>query len=675
MNGVDQLEAQDNLSGILKSISEQLEEDKIIHSTLPKYVQAVKDTHGELETFKGEMREDRNCQILAGTLSSRMYLKQENEKSQTLLEKYAEPASVMAWALGKEYPQEYLRYAWKLLMENHPHDSICGCSLDQVHAEMMPRFAQVQQIGEELTHRALDFVASIVQMTEAANLFVFNPLNYDRSEVIEATVEFPLGPPTRSGVHPIIEQAKGTDVLGIEVVNDNGNLVRYQIVNTEIVTKQILSPIELPMAQNFRKYDLLIDATDIPACGYKTFGVRPSNERPAGDLLGKKQRTTSSYRRSLALPEPNVLENEHLRVEIQTNGGLTVKDKNTGKIYVNCNVFEDVGDVGDEYRYVKPLHDKVYTTLNCSPSVAEILDGPLCAKYRVTYNFELPESSAENDRTRSDSLTVCQIVTDVQLRKNSPMVEFTTAITNTAKDHRLRVLFPSGIQTDFSHAEGQFDVLTRPVRPPKDWINASPFYPQQSWVDVNDEQVGLTVINKGLTEYELYDDVQRTLALTLLRCVGRLSGGGESPAAQKTPGAQCLGTYTFQYAMYPHEGKWEDAEVWKTAHQHNVPVRVVQTGRHDGDLPGHLSFVRIEPANLVLSAIKKSERADSIIIRLYNTTDESVEGKVSFPREVKEVNLVNLNEEFQRRLAASADTVKFAVAPKQIVTLEVKRDA
>jgi alpha-mannosidase len=643
-------------------------------------VQAVNETHGELATFKGEMREDRHCQILAGTLSSRMYIKQENEKSQTLLEKYAEPASVMAWVLGlpasrgqagKEYPQEFLRYAWKLLMQNHPHDSICGCSIDQVHAEMMPRFAQVQQIGEELMHRALDFVAGKVLMAESANLFVFNPLNHDRSEVIEAEVEFPLGPATRSGVHPIIEQAKGTDVLNIEIIDDKGNPAPYQIVNTEIITKQILSPIELPLAQNFRRYDLLISAQDIPACGYKVFGVRPSNKRPIGG--------------SLSL-EPNVLENEHLRVEIQTNGGLTVKDKNTGRTFVNCNVFEDVGDVGDEYRYVKPLHDKVYTTLNSSPSVSRILDGPLCTKYRITYDFAIPESSAENDRTRSDALTVCQMVTDVQLRKNSPMVEFTTTVNNTAKDHRLRVLFPSGESSlsppllkggrgDFSHAEGQFDVLTRPIRPPADWVNASPFYPQQSWVDVNDGQVGLTVINKGLPEYELYDDAQRTLALTLLRCVGRLSGGGESPAAQKTPGAQCLGTYIFRYAIYPHAGTWEKAEVWKTAHKHNVPVRVIQTARHDGDLPGHLSFVRIEPANLVLSAIKKSERADSIIIRFYNTIDEFVEGKVSFPEEVKEVNLVNLNEEFQQQLVTSTNVVKFAVAPKQIVTLEVKRDA
>jgi len=359
-----------------------------------------------------------------------------------------------------------------------------------------------------------------------------------------------------------------------------------------------------------------------------------------------------------------------LRVKIEPNGSLTVTNKNTGKSFAHCNVFEDVGDVGDEYRHVKPQHDKVYTTLNTSPSVSKILDGALCAEYRIAYDFNVPESSMDNDRTRSDRLTTCRIVTDVKLRKGSPMVEFTTEIENTARDHRLRALFPSGIQTDVSHAEGQFDVLTRPVRPPVDWVNASPFHPQQGWVDVNDGGAGLTIINKGLPEYELYDDAKRTIALTLLRCVGRLSGGGNAPAAQKTPGAQCLGKYTFKYAMFPHSGSHESAKVWQKAHSHNVPVRVVQTEGHDGELPGQLGFVRVEPENLVVSAIKKAERSDSIILRFYNTTDEPVEGVVSFCNEVGAVNLVNLNEEFQQHLASSTDTVKIAVKPKQIVTLE-----
>jgi len=662
MNGVDHLEVQENLSGILKNTNERLEEDEIIHSTMPKYVQAVKETLGELWKFKGEMREDRACQILAGTLSSRIYLKQENEKSQTLLEKYAEPAAVAAYILGKKYPTEYLRYVWKLLMQNHPHDSICGCSIDQVHDEMAWRFAQVQQIGEDLTERALKFVTDKISTHEETNLVVFNPLNFDRSEVIEGTVEFPLGPATRSGTHPIVDLSSGADVRAIEVVDAEGTAVAFQIADSHIATKQILSPIELPQAQNFRVYKLLIDAQNIPACGYKTFGVRKSQGNPIPGSLS---------------PEPNVLENECLRVQIEPNGSLTVTDKNTGKTFTGCNVFEDVGDVGDEYRHVKPQHDKVYTTLNASPSVSKISDGALCSEYRIVYDFEVPECAVDNDRTRSDKLTTCRITTNVKLgsevnhRKGNPMVEFTTEVENTVRDHRLRTLFPSDIQTDVSHAEGQFDVLTRPVRPPADWINASPFYPQQSWVDVNDGEVGLTIINKGLTEYELYDDAKRTIALTLLRCVGRLSGGGESPAAQKTPGAQCLGTHTFKYAMSPHAGSHETAKVWQQAHSHNVPVRVVQTGGHDGELPEQLSFVRIAPGNLVVSAIKKAERTDSIILRFYNTTDESVEGVVNFCNEVGPVNLVNLNEEFQKQLASSTDTVRIAVKPKQIVTLEV----
>ena len=42
------------------------------------------------------------------------------------------------------------RQAWRYLVQNHPHDSICGCSVDAVHKEMDVRFDWVEQIGEEV---------------------------------------------------------------------------------------------------------------------------------------------------------------------------------------------------------------------------------------------------------------------------------------------------------------------------------------------------------------------------------------------------------------------------------------------------------------------------------------------------------------------------------------------
>src|SRR4029078_191419 len=89
-------------------------------------------------------------------LSARVYLKQQNAHVQTLLEAYAEPLSVFASLLGSRYPAGELRHAWKTLLQNHPHDSICGCSIDAVHEENMTRFARARQVGEAVARTPLD---------------------------------------------------------------------------------------------------------------------------------------------------------------------------------------------------------------------------------------------------------------------------------------------------------------------------------------------------------------------------------------------------------------------------------------------------------------------------------------------------------------------------------------
>jgi len=75
----------------------------------------------------------------------------------------AEPISAAAHTLlGYEYPKGYLEVAWKWLLTNHPHDSICGCSIDAVHEDMRYRFHQCQDIAERITgEAALHLAASI----------------------------------------------------------------------------------------------------------------------------------------------------------------------------------------------------------------------------------------------------------------------------------------------------------------------------------------------------------------------------------------------------------------------------------------------------------------------------------------------------------------------------------
>jgi mannosylglycerate hydrolase len=85
-----------------------------------------------------------------------------------------------------------LHAAWRLLMQNHPHDSICGCSIDEVHEEMEPRFAQVEQIGGEIVRASLAALAAAVDTRAGAQaLVVFNPTAGPRTDRAEAEVHPP----------------------------------------------------------------------------------------------------------------------------------------------------------------------------------------------------------------------------------------------------------------------------------------------------------------------------------------------------------------------------------------------------------------------------------------------------------------------------------------------------
>ena len=693
MNGVDHLEAQEGLPYILKHVNEQLNTtsrnsslrstrgDKLIHSTMPAYIEAVKKYVQEqdigLRHVKGELREDRGGNILAGTLSSRMYLKQANCESEICLEKYAEPSSAFAWMLGKEYPADFLTYAWKLLMQNHPHDSICGCSIDQVHEEMMPRFAQVQQVGKELTDRSLEWIAGGVKTDTTSfaeselrrtggGLVVFNPLSWSRTDRLTAEIEFPLGDPVRG--RPTVDESR--DVAAVELRDPEGNLVPYKLLDRRITSKQVLSPIELPLAVMVRRFTIEFIAEDVPACGYKTYLINPAPKIPEFEgSLASPIYSRGEVSNGFISASPDVAE---MAISID----LGIED---GLFFHNLGNLEDGGDVGDEYRYVKPIRDNVITTVGSSQNMEITDNSPVSATIKLKTMLRLPVKAEGSGR--SEETVECPVTSWLTIMVGSPRIDVMTEVENNAKDHRLRVIFPANADTSVAHAEGQFDVITRPIRPPKEWEGASTFFPQRSWVDVNNGERGLTIINKGLPEYEVYDDEARTIGLTLLRCVGRLSGGGDTPTAIQTPGAQCLGKHRFEYAILPHKGTWLEARVWQQAHQHNVPMLAVQTrlrqiyvgqaGEHDGELPMEYSFVEISPPELIITAIKKAHDRDALIVRFFNITDENVHQARVKVQKATSARTVNLNEEPGTDLVLDDDgSVTLDVPAKKIVTIE-----
>ncbi|MCA1595063.1 MAG: glycosyl hydrolase-related protein [Chloroflexi bacterium] len=674
MNGVDHLDVQENVGAILSSLAGLLDGIEVRHSTLTEYVRSIQASTPTLWVHRGEMREDRGGSVLAGVLSTRLYLKQANSESETALERIAEPMAAFSFLHGHHYDRDLFSYAWKRLMWNHPHDSICGCSVDQVHREMMPRFSEVTQVAEELASRAAHSLADLVD-AEGPALVVFNTLGFERTDLVETTVDFPLGPPTREGRRPSDVTLPSTFLL----LDQEGSEVCYQVSDVETTAITVLSPVELPLVQWIKRFKIKFVADDVPPLGFRTYQV-DTTKRPSPPNVS-------------LTPYPGALENELLLLEIMADGSLHILEKSTERDYEGCNAFQDGGDSGDEYYYRAPLRDEVVCTARGSAARISLVEsGPAVASYRVEVDLDLPAALTPDQRGRSQERKTTRIVSLVSLAAGSNRVEISTIIDNQSKDHRLRALFPTGIASRTAAAEGQFDVLTRPARPPADWQGAASTNPQQSFVDVSDGADGLCILNRGLTEYELLDDQDSTIALTLVRSIGLLSSTGDGPAI-KTPDAQCHGTNIAEYAIFPHAGSWLEARAWQEGHSFRTPLQCVQAGAaYQGErdtvrrqqwrsgkpdtsaqplLPPDHSFLIVVPEEVVVSAVKVAEDRDSIVVRVYNISDDPVEAHFSPGFPCAGVWRLNLAETREEEVPLRRGSIAVPIGGKQIVTLEL----
>ncbi len=253
MFGTDHMEPPRNTSEAIAYADEMLPDTHVIHSTLPQYIAAVSATINklkiELPTVIGELRLGKRMPLLPGVLSTRIWIKQRNHTSETLLTRWAEPYTTWQEMITAQSSvmltrkSEILNQAWRLLMQNHPHDSICGCSIDQVHQEMKVRFDQVDQVGEEITRQALESLAGSVatdmefspmNQSPAASVVVFNPLSFPRTDCISAALELP----------PNVTEYDLVDEDGKTLPYQERGLGSHEIINLDLDARGLQSALE-----------------------------------------------------------------------------------------------------------------------------------------------------------------------------------------------------------------------------------------------------------------------------------------------------------------------------------------------------------------------------------------------------------------------------------------------
>lgn len=669
MNGVDHQPVQKDVTEAIRLANELFPDYEFIHSSFDDYIEAVTaDLPENLNTVSGELtsQETDGWYTLANTASARIYVKQKNTQVQRQLENMTEPLSVMAFQVSGSYPHDELDYAWKTLLQNHPHDSICGCSVDEVHREMMARYEKSLQVGKFLADEALQTLRKSIDTSafpeNSKPFIVFNTSGHQRDAVLETTIEWQRRPFSEGSPSRLFAELEKElpDLTAVTVLDSEGNELPC-----ELVDKQVRFNYDLPDDRFRIPYmaiylTIRVSVDDLPGMSWKALAAVPRT--PAQKQADRTIVDEFSF----------TLENNYLSAAVNADGLVTVTDKLSNRTYTDLMMFENTGDVGNEYIYKQPEGGKALYAHHFPTERKVTVNSALTGEILVTQRMMIPSAADERllkeqesvvemrSRTarRNDELVPFTIRTAIRLDKNSRQLTFTTTVDNQSKDHRLRVLFPTDLAAETHLAESIFEVVERPNDVNENhWKNPENPQHQHSFVNIHDaDGKGVTVANYGLNEYELLKN-RKTVAVTLLRSVGELGDWGYFP----TPEAQCLGEHTVQFAFSCH-GKNDLYDTFIAAQQFQTPLVVTQTDRHTGTLPAARQTLAVDNTRYALTALKLNKANNDIVTRGFNLSNaEPAAVRISMPGyQAHEANMIE---------AFKDEPLKDTLAPGKIHTL------
>lgn len=606
-----------------------------------------------IEVLRGELRGVNTSRrgyfnfILPNVLSSRCNNKRENFDTLNWLESYAEPLASLAWLNGKKYPSGFLREAWKLLLQNLAHDSIGGCSIDEVHLDMSRRYSHSVEIARNVAFDSLAALCSVTPEGSDGSFVVFNSSQYSRDE-IEIHLDLPamvIGNPPRRPV----------------MIDEKGEEVEFQISSMNEVVKALnylgkSAPIEKVVSVKF------YIKSKIEGLSFKRFYISPSEMPVSHSHSG----TDNSLR----------LENEHMSVNVLPDGTIEVLNRVTGeKLFTN--LFEDGGDCGDGYVYSKPLFDTLVTSSGCLKAIEVIENGPLEKAIRLRYSLPVPAGLSENGRKRSYDRKEMPIQCILKLIKTNGVLEIETEIENNCENHRVQVNFWSErpgkalfYKTPFDIVKAAKDEISR-FNP--NWIEDEPVARPNNGlfgeIESIDNFKGFAVSARGINEFE---GSVHGLRLTLFRAVGHIASpyplsNMKRPAGPKieTPGAQMKGRLFFNYSVFFIDSLEEALK--KSSLYLKKPLALAFTGR----LPE--APLTVDSSTTEITAMKKSESRESFILRLANLSTEKDRVEIRLREGLfGKAFLCTANEKRSGEVPIENGVVCIACGPKKVVTLELE---
>ncbi len=532
---------------------------------LPAAMAAASDARwrfraGDLDELSDElMRQDRSrwpryigefhgsgaASVLGGTISARIHLKLENARAERLLTDQVEPALALARLSGVSEPSESaVGVAWRHLLTAHPHDDICGCSVDAVHRDTEHHITQALIGGDALRRRV------IRQLCQR-----FGGAAPEESRVAMLLYNAQALP--RSGPTCVRLDLEGRRAWGDYALPE-----RYAVVDERGARLPFRELERGPCAEHpHQVLSIELHGVLAPTTLTRVY-IEPVSERP---------RARGAVTR--------VLENEHLRATVGRDGTITLADRASGLVLRGLGAPWDQGDPGDSNDF-NELDERERPL----PGPVSIQDGggrDGLQAVRIERVLSVSEGlEAGSTAARSRRRVRMPWALELALAPGSRHLECVVAFTNAARDHRLRWNLPLPFAPGSTRAGTWFSQVERPASPQPDATppRIHPEHPADRLVAVSEREGagrGLAVFTSLPVNYELVTGERPRLEITVLRAVGMLTRlglttrTGAAGPTTPTPEAQCLGrSYAMRFALRPyaqHEegGLLHEAALWR----------------------------------------------------------------------------------------------------------------
>ncbi len=488
-----------------------------------------------------------------GTYTSQAYVKRANRKSELLMHEI-EFLCVLSDVLNQEdrYPRTEIKSLWEKILLNQFHDVLPGSSIRQVYEDCKAIYEEIEKQGNNLLSKAAE------RLSDTAT-----GLSDKASEILGDTA-VPLSQAEVISDAILVWNSTGwvrSDLLMLPYSSCIHKNTCFKDTNGKQLSSQITAE------------GMLVFVEEIPSYGYKKIVISDETNQVTSELT----------------VEENFLENRYFSVRLNEKGEIISyfdklhdKELSCGKPMNVLQAYEDKPLRFDAWDIDVFYKEKPYPSVELLKK--EVLEtGPVRGVLRLTWSF-------------NNSL----IEQDIIIYQEKERLDFRTHILWKEEQVLLKAYFPVDIHSKEATYEIQFGNINRPTHTNTEWDFARFEVSAHKWVDLSENGYGVSMLNDCKYGFDIHDN---TIGITLIK----------SAISPDETADRC--DHYFTYAIYPHQGCWQDSCVQQAALELNNPLRGIETIQNG--MEDSIGLVQVDADNIVIDTIKRAEEEQAYIIRLY----------------------------------------------------------